>query len=127
MAIRSYDNATQTWSTWKHIAYDIPDFYKNYSTLAALGTALGVDTQHIKIYGGQVAANGSVSLPNYVEGLLMIRTAGGNTMGLYFVDNDGAITLKNWGDSVSVSWQTNHIEISTGNSSLVYALYNLMP
>ena len=36
----SYD--ANTWSSWKEVTTDMPSFYKDYSTLASLATALGV-------------------------------------------------------------------------------------
>lgn len=39
---RVYNPENQTWANWKNYAFDIPTFYKNYSSLSDLATAIGV-------------------------------------------------------------------------------------
>ncbi len=37
---RAYNPSGSLWQSWQRFSFDIPTFYKNYSTLAALGVAL---------------------------------------------------------------------------------------
>lgn len=93
-------------------------------TPANLASVLGVSLTYNKIYAGESAdGSTSVSFPNWVEGLLMVRKTGGNAMGLYFVDNSGVTTLKSYGSDIAVSWQTNHIQIDKASDYKI--TYNL--
>lgn len=93
-------------------------------TPANLASVLGGDVTYNKVYAGESSAGStSVSFPAWAEGLLMVKKTGGNAMGLYFVDNSGVTTLKDYGSNITVRWQTDHIQIDKASDYTI--TYNL--
>lgn len=69
---RTGNESSHEWSTWKTYSFDIPSFYKNYSDLASLASALGVHFG-LSIMNVTLAADETIQLTTLQQGMILMQ------------------------------------------------------